>query len=1001
MENGIPVIKQTDGTNWDVLVQRRIIEYVDCSEVDQAVIAMDMNDVGRGYKNDYIELSPAMMLGVMASIIPFPASSQSPRNCYQCLDPDELVVMGDNTLKPIKDIKVGEHVITVDPITCKQSVTAVVNQYVKHTDKCIITLTTETGRKLRCTYDHPVLSSKGWVRAELADDICVVADYFEDFLENEYSMYIKHTRNTHVSFINWLNSVVTRHNTVFVKVQNCSVNRQGGLVADITTESDNHSFITGDSLCVHNSAMGKQAIGMFATSFQHRTDTIVHVLDYPQRPFVSTIPSQIMGFSDMPSGINAIVAIASYSGFNQEDSILMNKSAIERGLFCVTTYKTISEEERKHSINGMESICLPAVSIRKREANYGLLDENGVVRKRINRKNVYVNKGDVIIGKTITKSQKVVSDEHITDCSVIIKAGEEGYIDRIINTLTPNGYRMVKIVIRTHRIPEVGDKFASRSAQKGVIGMIYRQEDMPFTAEGITPDLVINPHAIPSRMTINQLMECILGKSCALDAKDGGRGDATPFTKNSKDIANELCDRLAANGFDRHGWERMYNGMTGEPLASRIFIGPTYYQRLKHMVSDKLHCLTEDHDVLTKHGWKKISEITKSDKVATLHNGKNLVYEHPKSCLSFFAIERYLYNIKSECIDIVTTEEHRMWIAPENNGKISEYNFKRANELANFTGAYKHNANWNASDYMYNDCTYDEMEHFIILLGLWYGNGISVHAMDKILFVCNNSRMYALFKVTAEALSTEYVISENIARISDSGLHNYFKTYGNTIPKWMMKMSKNQAAAFIGATMINNNDGLLLENKNIADGMQQLCLHAGFTGIVVPDICKNPILKVIINNPIVNHSKRYGTYTKYKSTEKVFCLQVPSEIFYVRRNGKCVWTGNSRSSGHITTLTRQPLEGRSREGGLRFGEMERDAIIAHGVSRFLKERLFDKSDPYQVTICDTCGCISTTPTECKRCETNMVSKCNLPYAAKLLLQELNAMNIKTSIKVKK
>jgi DNA-directed RNA polymerase II subunit RPB2 len=254
---------------------------------------------------------------------------------------------------------------------------------------------------------------------------------------------------------------------------------------------------------------------------------------------------------------------------------------------------------------------------------------------------------------------------------------------------------MIKVTIRNQKIPEAGDKCASRSAQKGTIGLVMSQEDMPFTQDGITPDILINSLCLPSRMTVSQLLETVLGKACCME---GSYGDATAFSSNSDNIAEHICDRLEKNGFERTGWEMLYNGMTGLPIKAKIFIGPVFYQRLKHMVSDKIH---------------------------------------------------------------------------------------------------------------------------------------------------------------------------------------------------------------------------------------------------------------------------------------------------------------SRSHGHVTTLTRQPLEGRSREGGLRFGEMERDAMIGHGASRFLKERLFDKSDIYQIYVCDGCGNIATTQQYCKACDSDQISKCNLPYASKLLFQELMAMSIKVSLKADK
>lgn len=521
-----------DGTSWEELVEKGLIEYVDNNEINNAVVAFNQNELSK-YKCDYCEIAPAMMLGVMASIIPFPDHSQSPRNCYQA-------------------------------------------------------------------------------------------------------------------------------------------------------------------------AMGKQAMSMFALSHLIRTDTITHVLGYPQRPLVSTRSADMLGFSEMPSGINAIVAIACYTGFNQEDSVILNHGAVQRGLFWATSYRTHVEEEKKQGTI-FDSIGLPPLDKRRQDANYGLLDNNGIIRTRhpiIEDENgkksgggaVYVEAGDVIIGKVLITNSKNNTDE-VSDNSLIIKKGEEGYINRVVTSISPNGYKLVKIIIRTLRIPEVGDKFASRAAQKGTCGMVYRQEDMPWTSNGITPDIIINPHCMPSRMTINQLMESVLGKSCALE---GTFGDATPFTSSSVGVANDLCDRLGMHNFEKTGTEPLYNGMTGEFMGD-VFMGPVYYQRLKHLVSEKIH---------------------------------------------------------------------------------------------------------------------------------------------------------------------------------------------------------------------------------------------------------------------------------------------------------------ARAQGPNATMTRQPLEGRSREGGLRFGEMERDCIIAHGASRFLKERLFEQSDPYNAMICEECGNFATSSTKCKSCNTDKIVKVHMPYVSKLVIQELNAMMIKCKIEAK-
>ena len=215
-----------------------------------------------------------------------------------------------------------------------------------------------------------------------------------------------------------------------------------------------------------------------------------------------------------------------------------------------------------------------------KNTNYSKLGPDGLVRK-----GTPVFKGDVIIGKTSTKSYKD-DDESKTDCSYIIKNGEEGVIDMVYSGLSSEGNRLIKIKIRSLRIPEVGDKVASRSAQKGTIGMVLNQEDMPFTDEGIVPDIIINSHCLPSRMTLAQLIECVQGKRCAMM---GEYADATPFTDASNDPVENIAKGLSKCGFERYGYEQMYNGMTGEPLKAKIFIGPTYYQRLKHLVADKMH----------------------------------------------------------------------------------------------------------------------------------------------------------------------------------------------------------------------------------------------------------------------------------------------------------------------------------------------------------------------------------------------------------------------------
>ena len=329
----------------------------------------------------------------------------------------------------------------------------------------------------------------------------------------------------------------------------------------------------------YQSAMGKQAIGIHATNYNKRFDTFAHILYYPQRPLISNRIMSNLGCDDLPNGMNVIVAIATYSGYNQEDSIIVNQAAIDRGLFNSTFYRTYKTEEKKNHLSGDEDVfCKPNHDqlLYPKPCNYSKLDDNGFVPK-----NTYVTDGDIIIGKVIPiKGHK---EYKYRDSSVNIRYSEEGYIDdKYVNT-NSEGYKFCKVKIRSIRIPTIGDKLSSRHGQKGTIGMVYPQEDMPFSKNGITPDIIINPHAIPSRMTIAQLVECILGKSCA---SLGCLGDATAFNRINVESITKI---LQTQGFEGKGNEVLYSGFNGEQMKTSIFMGPTYYQKLKHMSCDKIH----------------------------------------------------------------------------------------------------------------------------------------------------------------------------------------------------------------------------------------------------------------------------------------------------------------------------------------------------------------------------------------------------------------------------
>jgi len=334
-------------------------------------------------------------------------------------------------------------------------------------------------------------------------------------------------------------------------------------------------------------AMGKQAMGMYSLNFRERFDAMAHMLCYPQMPLVSPFMSKFYGTQKMPCGQNITVAIMTYSGYNQEDSIMINESFLQRGGFRSIFYRTYKDEEKKNQSSGEEERFFrpdPALTRQMKNACYDKIGEDGFVPE-----NVYVNNDDILIGKVVplrvpTGMVLPAGSKQFRDVSRTMRNNEIGWVDRIFRNRNGEGYSFAKVRVRQDRVPEIGDKFSSRHGQKGTCGMILEAKDMPQTASGIIPDIIINPHCIPSRMTIAQLMETLMGKvACEV----GALGDGTPFNDVTVEgLAALLRDNL---GMEPYGNEILYNGFTGRQMETNIFVGPVFYQRLRHCSADKLH----------------------------------------------------------------------------------------------------------------------------------------------------------------------------------------------------------------------------------------------------------------------------------------------------------------------------------------------------------------------------------------------------------------------------
>ena len=395
---------------------------------------------------------------------------------------------------------------------------------------------------------------------------------------------------------------------------------------------------------VYYAAMGKQSVGV--SSYSDRMDTLAYTLHYPQRALVSSFVERTM--QEDIAGQNAVVAIMTFNGFNQEDSVILSQGSIDRGFGHSSTYHTYRADEKASTGGHGERICNPDLEVgvtRKKLQAYSNLDQDGVVPVGVR----VVAQQDVIIGKVVP-----ISNESCVDSSVVVRC--DGVVDKVLITSNADSRMLVKVRVRSYRQPQIGDKFASRHGQKGVCGMKYNQEDMPWTRDGISPDLIMNPHAIPSRMTIGHMKEALLAKRAALDGK---AGDGTAFGNESVESIGEALHRL---GYQRHGEEVMYCGATGVRLGRKIFVGPgPWYQRLKHQVEDKLHSRARG----------PTQAVTRQPSAGRSRDGALRLGEMERDCLishgtSALLLERLMYSsdvsmapVCSKCGQLAVLNERR------------------------------------------------------------------------------------------------------------------------------------------------------------------------------------------------------------------------------------------------------------------------------------------------------------------------------------------------------
>ena len=883
--------------------------------------------------------------------------------------------------------------------------------------------------------------------------------------EAEYEKYLKYVKNTQkgepMSKITW-DSLIEIHGDMLVMPIGNITDMRTCMVADITVESGHHCFIGGHGFAVSNSAMGKQAVGIYMSNFNHRIDTMAHVLHYPQKPLVRTKLSKYTNSIALPSGINAIVAIMTHTGFNQEDSVMLNKSAIDRGLFTSTYFKSYRDQcSKNHSTGEEEIFTKPIVEVsasgKMKPFNYEKLGEDGFIPK-----NTYVDSHDILVGKIMPQKVQGVITER--DTSLQVKGNDDGHVDLNYQGINGDGYKFCKIRMRKYRKPQIGDKLACASMDHTILvkgGEFKNFHDLTDTDEvAVLVDGKLRyeiPEAKHYYPEFKGKMYHISNQGVDLDVTYNhrmwvsSRGNQKQINGKYKDIWLPYTFEFAE---DIIGKRKRYKKDAEWDAPDYQFILPElkterhFYESKKVEMTSWLTFI----GIWIAEGWTSSStrqNRTCMNNTVTIAANKPRVQEALSRVLPELGY-KYTINDKSKKVSISNAQLYDymsvlsvgatkktlpswVWI-------LSKLQTQILIEALLLGDGHK----TNTSIHYYTSSSVLAEELQVLALHAGWAADINIRYYAGHETQMNDG---SIIKSTADS----WVVNIRIERVNPTVNHGHVKeqhiqkeymydfegpVFCLTVSSGVFMVKKNGKATWTGNSrsaqkgtigMVYNHQDMPFTKDGISPDiimnphaipsrmtigqlmeciMGKACCHIGAAGDSTPftDCSVESIANVLSKSGF----EKYGNEILYNGRTGE---QMKTEIFigptyYQRLKHMVSDKSHSRgSNGPIVLLTRQPAEGRARNGGLRFGEMERDAIVAHGASAFLKERMLDVSDNFRVFICRQCGLICTANPEkniykCSTCKNNAdITQVRIPYAMKLLIQELMTMGVAPRITV--